>query len=120
MRGLVFSDRVSAGITALADIANAKPLLTMENGVLVRAGLLKTCSEGMDKLYQFVKSNLPHIQDLAISYSTVQERANEFKKRLVNIFPEKNIYLAQLGAALGAHGGSSVLIVALRLGTQSD
>jgi len=117
-KGLVFSDRVSIGITALADIAGMTPLLTVHDGVLARAGLVRTYSEGVEKLLQFVESDIPGVQDLAITYSVIPEQAAEFKARLGRIIPEENIYTAQLGAAVGVHVGPGALIVAFRRGKQ--
>ena len=114
MRGLVFSDRVGAGITALADIANVKPLLTIENGTLVRAGMVRTFSEGVEKLYDFVQNDFRNISDLAISYNMVSDRAEELKKRISTVFPEDKIYITQLSAALGIHSGPDVLVIATR------
>ena len=53
-------------------------------------------------------------QDLAIAYSTEPEQASQLKTRLGSIFPEEQIHLAQLSAALGVHGGPGTLILALR------
>ncbi|MFC1870532.1 DegV family protein [Chloroflexota bacterium] len=116
MKGLVFSDRVGPGITALADVANVKPLLAVKDGVLVRAGLAQSYQEGVAKLIKFVHDNLPNVKDLAIAYSTIPEQANELKKHLGRVFPVETIYVTQLGAALGVHSGSGVLLVALRRG----
>lgn len=114
MRGLVFSDRVGAGITALADIANVKPLLTIENGILVRAGMVRTFSEGLEKLYDFIQNDFRNIKDLAISYNMVSDRAEELKKRISTVFSEEKIYVTQLSAALGIHSGPDVLVIATR------
>jgi len=113
MKYLVLGGRVSKVTASIAGILNIKPLLTFKNGELVRAGLVRTNSSGMDRLYEFVEGN-PAIQDLAIAHSTVPEQASQLKARLGAIFPEEKIYVAQLSAALGIHGGPGVLILALR------
>ena len=93
---------------------NIKPLLTFRNGEIVRAGLVRTYSQGVDRLYKFADNNDQNIQDLAIAYSTEPEQANQLKARLGAIFPEENIHITQLGAALGVHGGPGTLALALR------
>lgn len=115
MKYLVMGGRVSKATAAVANIFQIKPLITFKNGEVVRAGLIRTYSKGIDRLYEFVETN-PTIQDLAIAYSTVPEQANQLKKRLSSIFPEERIYVSQLGASLGVHGGPGVLILALRRG----
>lgn len=116
MRYLVMSDRVSSSIAAMADMLHIKPLLTFNNGEMVRAGLVLTYSNGMDKLYEFVENNHPNVQDLAIAHSTVPEKVNQLKKRLGYVFPEERIHVAQMGSALAVHGGPGMLVVALRRG----
>ncbi len=115
MKYLVLGGRVSKVTASVAKILNIKPLLTFKNGEIVRSGLVRTNSTGMDRLYEFVESN-PTIQDLAIAYSTEPEQANQLKARLGSIFPEEKIYVTQLSAALGAHGGPGALLLALRQG----
>lgn len=113
MKYMARSGRVSRAVAAAANILDVKPLLTFRDGEIVRAGLVRTALRGMDKLYQFVK-NRENIQELAIVHSVVPEQANELKRRLGNLFPEDKILILQLGAALGAHGGPGVLLIALR------
>lgn len=113
MKYLVFGGRISKTIVSVARVINVKPLLTFRDGEIARAGLVRTFSQGVHRLYEFAKSNAA-IQDLAIAYSTIPEQANQLKADLGSIFPEEKIYLAQLGAGLGVHGGPGVLLIALR------
>ena len=115
MKYLVLGGRVSKATAAVANILQIKPLLTFKNGEVIREGLVRTYSRGMDRLYEFVENRL-NIQDLAIAHSTVPELANQMNKRLSSIFPEEKIYVAQLGAALGVHIGPGALVLALRQG----
>ena len=112
---LVLGGRVSKAIGMVASMLQIKPLLTFKDGEVVRAGLARTNSSGMDRLYEFVE-RAPAIQELAIAYSTVPEQASQLKARLGSIFPEEKIYVTQLGAALGVHGGPGALALALRRG----
>ncbi len=109
MKYLVLGGRVSKATASVGKILNIKPLLTFKNGEIVRAGLVRTYPQGVDRLYEFVESNHT-IQDLAIAYSTVPEQASQLKARLGSIFPEEKIHVTQLGAALGVHGGPGTLI----------
>ena len=115
MKYLLLGGRVSTVTASIASILHIKPLLTFKNGEIVRAGLVRTYPQGVDRLYEFVESNHT-IQDLAIAYSTEPEQASQLKARLGSIFPEEKIHVAQLGAALGVHGGPGVLAIALRRG----
>ena len=113
MKYLVLGGRVSKSVAEMADILQIKPLLTFRNGEIVRSGLVRTYSTGMDRLYEFVEYR-PGIQDLAIAHSAVPERASQMSERLSPIFPGEKIYVTQLGAALGVHSGPGALILALR------
>ncbi len=114
MKYLALGGRVSRATASVASIFQIKPLLTFKNGEVVRAGLVRTYSQGVDRLHEFVESNHT-IQDLAIAYSTVPEQASQLKARLGSIFPEERILVTQLGAALGVHGGPGVLALAFRV-----
>ena len=113
MKYLVIGKRVNRTVAALYGILQMKPLLAFEKGEVVRAGLARTYSRGVARLCEFVE-NAPAVRDLAIAYSTIPEQAEELKRRLGSILPENNIYLTQIGAALGAHVGPGALIVAFR------
>ncbi|MFC2013761.1 DegV family protein [Chloroflexota bacterium] len=115
MKYLILGGRVSKATAAVANIFQIKPLLTFRNGEIVRAGLVRTYAKGIDRLYEFAQ--IPStIQDLAIAHSFIPEQASQLKARLGSIFPEDRIYVAQLGATLGVHGGQGVLLLALRQG----
>jgi len=113
MKYLALSGRVSKVIASAANVLDVKPLLTFNDGDIVRAGLVRTLNRGMQRIYDFTASK-KNIKEMAIVHSSVPEWAGQLKKKLGNIFPEEKIWTSQLGAALGVHGGKGVLLVALR------
>ena len=115
MKYLVLGGRVNKATASIAKAFNIKPLLTFQNGEIVRTGLARTYSNGIDRLCEFVES-CPTIVDLAIAHSMVPEQAEQLKTRLGSIFPAEKAYVTQLGAAIGVHGGPGVLLVAFREG----
>ena len=70
---------------------------------------------GMERLYEFVKS-MENIQELALVHGAVPERAAQLKRRLGAVFPEDQILVTQLGAALGVNGGPGVLAMGSSIG----
>jgi DegV family protein with EDD domain len=114
MKYLARSGRISKTIVTAANILNVRPLLTFREGEIIRAGLVRSFSKGMDRLYRFVESQ-KDIAELAIVHSVIPERAEQLKKRLAWLFPEEQIRIMTLGAGLGVHGGPGVLLVGLRL-----
>jgi DegV family protein with EDD domain len=115
MKYLARSGRVNRAIAATGDILNVKPLLTFRDGEIVRAGMVRAASRGMDQLYDFARSR-ENIRELVIVHSAVPEQAETLRTRLDSVFPAKKITVLKMGAALGANGGPGVILVALRAG----
>ncbi len=113
MKYLARSGRVNKTIAAASRILNVMPLLTFHDGEIVRTGLVRTIGRGMDKIYEFVRSNIP-ISELTIVHSRAAAQANVLKKRLGEFIAEEKINIAELGAGLGVHGGPGVLLAAIR------
>jgi len=113
MKYLARSGRVNKTIAAASCILHVMPLLTFHEGEIVRAGLVRSVSKGMDRIYDFVKKTLP-IRELTIVHSQVIGQANQLKHRLGEFIEEENIAIAELGAGLGVHGGPGVLLAAIR------
>ncbi len=113
MKYLVRSGRVNKTIATASDFLHVIPLLTFHDGEIVRAGLVRSIARGMDRIYNFVKSNLP-VSELTIVHSAIKDQALELKNRLSEYMPEGSISIAQLGASLGVHGGPGVLLGAIR------
>lgn len=110
---LVHSRRVNKTIAAASSILNIMPLLTFHDGEIVRAGLVRTSNKGVDRIYDFVKSNTP-ISELVTVHSEVADQATQLRQRLRGFIDEENIFIAELGAGLGVHGGPGVLLAAIR------
>ena len=113
MKYLARSGRVNKTIAMASRILNVMPLLTFHNGEIVRAGLVRTITKGTDKIYDYVKANLP-ISELVIVHSWRIDQAKKLKQRLSEIIQEEKILITELGAGLGVHGGPGVLLAAVR------
>lgn len=113
MKYLARSGRVNKTIAATSRILNVMPLVTFRDGEIVRAGLVRTITRGMDRIYDFVKNNAP-VSELTIVHSKIPDQAGQLKKRLGEFISEEKIAVNELGAGLGVHGGPEVLLAALR------
>ena len=113
MKYLARSGRVNKSIAAASEFLHVMPLLTFQEGEIIRAGLVRTISKGMTRVYDFVKTNLP-ISELTIVHSAVIDQAIELRNRLSDFIAVEKIAIAELGAGLGVHGGPGVLLVAVR------
>ena len=114
MKYLARSGRVNRGIVAAAGILNVKPLLTFRDGDIVRAGLVRTISRGMDRICKFVEEKR-NITEMLIVHSAIPEQAETLKRRLGQFFPIEKINIMKLGAGLGVHGGPGVLLASVRV-----
>jgi DegV family protein with EDD domain len=113
MKYLARSGRVNKTIASASNILHVMPLLTFREGEIVRAGLVRSISKGMERIYDFVKNNSP-VKELIIVHSQVIDEANELKHRLKEFINEEKIVVTELGAGLGVHGGPGVLLAAIR------
>ena len=113
MKYLARSGRVNKTIAAASRFLNVMPLLTFHDGEIVRAGLVRASSKGIDRIYGFVKTNTP-ISELIIVHSRALDQANQLKVRLGEFIQKEKISIAELGAGLGVHGGPGVLLAAIR------
>jgi len=112
LKYLLLGGRIGKAKAVLGSVLNVKPLLTMRDGELLPAGLARTRSKGIDRLFDLVKNAL-NIQELAIVHSTSPDEAGSLKERIASIFDRERIHIARLGPALGVHGGPGALILAL-------
>jgi DegV family protein with EDD domain len=113
MKYLARSGRVNKTIAMASRFLNVMPLLTFHDGEIVRAGLVRTISKGIDRICKFVKGNIP-ISELIIVHSMVADQANQLKQCLTEFIGEEKISIFGLGAGLGVHGGPGVLLAAIR------
>ena len=113
MKYLARSGRVSKTIASASQFLRVMPLLTFHDGEIIRAGLVRSISKGIDRIQEYVTKHLP-LSELIIVHSMVEDKAIHLKKILSNLMPQDNISIMQLGSALGVHGGPGVLLVAVR------
>ena len=107
--------RLGKAALSLGAMLNMKPMLTLREGKLIPAGLVRSRKKAVERLYAFVEKHLP-IEDLAIVHSTTQKEAESLAEQIKPLIPGKQPIIARLGPALGVHAGPGALLVALREG----
>jgi DegV family protein with EDD domain len=115
MKYLAKSGRVNRAIVAAAEFLNVKPLLTFRDGDVIRAGLVRSISRGMERICRFVEEK-GNIMEMVIVHSAIPEQAEKLKRQLGQFFPLEKINIMKLGSGLGVHGGPGVLLAAVRVG----
>lgn len=122
LRGLAMVDtlsyavrggRLGKAVSAIESLVSVKPFLTLRDGQVRLAGIARTRNKGATKLREFLKST-PHIDDLAIVYSTDPEDARSLADYAHSLFPNIMPYIVRLGPVVGVHAGPGTLVAVIR------
>ncbi|RLC93437.1 MAG: DegV family protein [Chloroflexi bacterium] len=112
LRYAVRGGRLGKASKLLGAMVKVKPMITARDGIVVPAGLARTRSKGMERLYEFVKKHLP-AEEIAIAHNTNREEAESLASRVKTLVPGKGPIMARVGPGLGVHGGPEALVVAV-------
>jgi DegV family protein with EDD domain len=105
--------KVAPAVSAIESLLHVKLLLTLRDGEIRPAGLVRSRGKGIDRLREFIRS-VSHIEDLAIVYSTTPDDAQTLADYVCSLFPNIVPRIVRLGAALGVHGGPGALFAVLK------
>jgi DegV family protein with EDD domain len=105
--------KTASAIPIIESLLPVKILLTLGNGEIRPAGLVRSRKKGIKRLREFIRSVL-QIEDLAIVHSTTPDDAQTLADYASSLFPHIVPRIVRLGAALGVHGGPGTLITVLR------
>lgn len=105
--------RLGKAKALLGSMLPVKAMLTMRDGELHPAGLVRTRAKGLERLIDNLKSCF-NVQDVAIVHSTTPDEAQKLKERISSFFDKDPVHVSRLGPALGVHAGPGALILALR------
>jgi len=108
LRYAVKGGRLGNTIFAIESLLNVKPLITLHGGEIRPVGLTRTRVKGIARLHDFITSP-PHIEDLAIVYSSIPEDARALADYARSLFPNLTPRISRLGPTLGAHSGPGAL-----------
>lgn len=101
---IVRGGRLSRPISAVEPLLKVKPMLTLRDGEIRLAHLVRTRRKGMEQLRTFLTS-AAHPEELAIVYSTTPADAHALADSIRSLHPTIVPRIARLGPALGIHGG---------------
>lgn len=110
--------RLGKAVSAIGSLLPVKVLLTLRDGEIRPAGLVRTRRKGIDRLLEFARS-ASHIQDSAIVYSTTPDNAQTLADDICSLFPNIVPRIVRLGPALGVHTGPGALVTVLRVAQQT-
>lgn len=107
--------RLGKGFLAVESVLQVKPLLTLRDGQLRPAGIVRTRSKGIERLREFLKS-VTKPRDIAIVHSTTPDEAHSLADFARSLFPGIIPRIVRLGPALGVHGGPGALLAVVKEG----
>jgi DegV family protein with EDD domain len=122
MRGLALLDtaryavkggRIVKVVSAIGSVLHVKLLLTLSDGEIRPAGLVRTRRKGIARLLEFTKP-ASHTEDLAIVYNTTPVDAQTIADHISPLFPNVVPRIVRMGPALCVHFGPGVLGAVLR------
>ncbi len=99
----------------LGNVLNVKPFLKMRDGMVHLGGILRTRSQGLDKIFNLIKDT-PALEDVIISHSTTPDEILKLKERFGSLVGNGRLYVSRLAPVLGVHGGPGTLVVAAQGG----
>ena len=118
LKYVVRGGRLPAWVKSVADFLNIRPVLsTKDNGTLGAAGILLGMENLPQKLCKFVLAKM----DKETNYTVIVGHSNTLNdgKKLFDLLQRendkiKNIYLIDMGCALGVHAGPGSLVTAIQ------
>lgn len=113
LRYVLKGGRLSRTIFKVESVLNVKPLITLRDGEIRPAGLVRNRSKGIDRLRVFISSAL-NIGDLAIVHGNASNDAQTLADYAALLFPDIVPRIVRLGPALGVHAGPGALIAVFR------
>lgn len=111
LRYAVKGGRLSNSIFRVETILKVKTLVTLRDGEIKPAGLVRTWGKGMERLQEFIRSK-PDIEDIAIAHSNLPNDAQKLADYVKSLFPNLAPHIARLGPTLGTHTGPNTILVA--------
>ena len=96
---------------AIGDVSEARALIHLEEGSFDLSEKVRTRAKAIERLYEFAEL-FPHIEDLAVLYSTTPADADGLVKRIDTVFRKEQVVVSQYGPAVGMFLGPGAMGVA--------
>jgi DegV family protein with EDD domain len=104
--------RVSTARAAVGQVLQVKPLLTVEDGHVVRLEQVRTASRALSRLADLaVAAANEHDVDIAVQHLASPDRAAVLAEHLGRRLPEADVTLGVVGGVVGAHVGPGMVAV---------
>jgi len=109
LRYVVRGGRVGNTIFTIESKLNIKPLITLVNGEIRPAGIVRSRAGGIERLREFITKTA--IADITIVHSLAAEDAQSLAEFTRSLFPDIKPRINRLGPVLGVHAGPGALAI---------
>jgi DegV family protein with EDD domain len=105
--------RVSKASAFLGGLLNIKPLLNVEDGKLVPIEKIRGKKKLMRRIIEVMKERGESLENqvIGISHADDIETAEEMKKMIMDEFAPRDVFVSDIGAAVGSHTGPGTIAI---------
>lgn len=105
--------RISRTKAAVANVLNIKPILHIQDGEILPYDKVRGKKRMISYLVNEIEKKAvnPEAQTIALTYSCDQENLDKLKKKIEANFNPQEIFVSEIGAAVGSHAGPGTLAV---------
>lgn len=108
--------RISKTKAVMANVLNIKPILHIQDGEILPYDKIRGKKKMISYLLNEIekKADKPESQIIALTYSQNKKYALKLKEKIESRFKPKEIYISEIGAAVGSHAGPGTLALAFK------
>ncbi|MFP4198250.1 MAG: DegV family protein [Halanaerobium sp.] len=108
--------RISRTKAVMADVLNIKPILHIQDGEILAHDIVRGKKRMISYLIKEIekKADQPENQILALTYSQNKKYALKLKEEIETKFKPQEVFISEIGAAVGSHAGPGTLAVVFK------
>jgi DegV family protein with EDD domain len=108
--------RISKTKAAMANVLNIKPILHIQDGQILAHDRVRGKKRMISYLINQIeeKAEQPESQIIALTYSQNKKYALKLKEEIESRFQPEEVFLSEIGAAVGSHAGPGTLAVVFK------
>lgn len=108
--------RISKTKAVMANVLNIKPILHIQDGKILPHDRVRGKKRMIYYLLNEIekKADKPESQIIALTYSQNEKYALKLKEKIESRFNPKEIFISEIGAAVGSHAGPGTLAVVFK------
>lgn len=108
--------RISKTKAVMATVLNIKPILHIQDGKILPHDRVRGKKRMISYLLNEIekKADKPESQIIALTYSQNEKYALKLKEKIESRFNPKEVFISEIGAAVGSHAGPGTLAVVFK------